>query len=264
MHIDVIARDSSMEVLPPEETEQQREQIRQQALADSARGLSIDERYILRRLVSVVSQNAVGTHPHWGALISIPVKEFAARTGITPKIARRRLDVAVHALFGRVVKMEFYDWGTDFCWVTKISSGEEFVDLEFSNFFLEYLKQVVGGVNVDTSKGLLSFADALNEPVAAARGTKIPADLSVVLISRLQARGKRPKSLKWHQLSCRVRKRLRKHLTPDEIEEVMQVAENNSPQARLRRRHYNYSHRDIDGLFDWIMGHKDKPDFTED
>jgi hypothetical protein len=263
MQIDVIERDDSMEVLPPEETEQEREQIRQQALADSARGLSIDERYVLRRLVSVVSQDPAGTHPDLGTLITIPVAEFAARTGITPKVARRRLDVATNSLFGRIVSIRFSDRGTDFCWVTKVGSAEDFFDLQFSGFFLKYLAQVVGGANADISKALLSFADALNEPAAAARGAKVPADLSIVLISRLQARGKRPKSLKWHQLSGRVRKRLKRHLTPDEIEDVMQVAGNKSPQARLRGRHYDYSHRDIAGLYDWIMENKDKPDFME-
>jgi hypothetical protein len=263
MQIDVIERDDSMEVLPPEETEQEREQIRQQALADSARGLSIDERYVLRRLVSVVSQDPAGTHHHLGTLITIPVAEFAARTGITPKVARRRLDVATNSLFRRIVSIRFSDQGTDFCWVTKVGSSEDFFDLQFSGFFLKYLAQVVGGANADISKVLLSFADALNEPAAAARGAKVPADLSIVLISRLQARGKRPKSLKWHQLSGRVRKRLKRHLTPDEIEDVLQVAGNKSPQARLRGRHYDYSHRDIAGLYDWIMENKDKPDFME-
>lgn len=253
---------SDMELLPREQSEEQRERIRQQALTDSARGLSVDERYVLRRLANVVAH-----HPRAaslaGTLITIPVADYAANAGITPKVARRRLDMAAYALFGRTVEIHFDGEGTMFRWVDMIGYTEDFYELRFSATFIKYLMQVVGDLSGIGSKPMLSFAEALNQPVIVARGTKVPGDLSIALISRLKARSKRPKPMKWWQLRMRVGKRLNRVMSRDEVLDVLDAADQKSPHAKLRGKYHTFTHRDITGLYDWIMKNKDEPDFLQ-
>lgn len=253
----------TMEILPPVQSEEERERIRQQALVDSARNLSIDERYVLRRLVNLVAQDPGTASRHIGKLVTLPVAEFAAHAGITFKVARRRLDMAAYALFERSVSIHFHDEGTIFRWAEKLAYTEDYYELRFSSTFIGYLAWIVGDIRAGASRSLLSFAEAINAPAFVARGAKVPGDLSIVHISRLKARTKRPKSLKWDQLSGRVRKRLKRHMSRDEVEDVAHAAYHKSPQAKLRGKYHDYSHREIAGLYDWIMMNKDKPGFMD-
>ncbi|MBV6324895.1 RepB family plasmid replication initiator protein [Duganella violaceipulchra] len=253
----------TIEILPPVQAEEERERIRQQALVDSARNLSIDERYVLRRLVNLVAQDPDTASRPAGKLITVSVIEFAAHAGITFKVARRRLDMAAYALFERSVSIHFHDEGTIFCWAEKLGYTEDYYELRFSSTFIRYLEWIVGDIRAGASRPLISFAEAINAPAVVARGAKVPGDLSIVHISRLKARTKRPKSMKWWQLRERVEKRLKQLLSRDEVLDVLDAADQKSPLAKMRGKYYDYSHRDIAGLYDWIMKNKDKPDFME-
>jgi hypothetical protein len=252
-----------MEILPPEQTDEEREQIRQQALADSARNLSVDERYVLRRLASVVAQNPAAASTYAGTLITLSVAEFAASAGITFKVARRRLGVAADSVFGRSVSVQFDDQRTIFCWGEMLRTTDDFYELHFSGIFIMYLARIVGDINAGISLPLISFAEAVNAPAFVARGTKVPADLSIVLISRLKARTKRPKGMTWCQLTERVAKRLKRSMPRESVLDVLFAAENKYPLNRRRFQSPAFTHQDIDHLYDWIMEHKDQPDFLE-
>jgi hypothetical protein len=259
MQIDVIERDDSMEVLPSEETEQEREQIRQQALADSAHDLSVDERYVLRRLVNVVAADPAAAATPAGSLITLSVAEFTASAGLTPKVALRRLTHAGDALFARTVAVRFSDSGTMFCWVESLYKTDEYVGLRFSSFFLDYLRRL----DADNGAGaLFDFGAAVNAPVTAARGIKIPGDLSVVLVSRLQARAKRPKNLSHANIYKRVEKKLKQTMSREQVLDVMEVVYAKGPLSKAHR-HAKCNHRDIRRLYEWIMQNKDEPDFLE-
>ncbi len=259
MQLYVIERDGSMEVLPPEETEEEREAIRRQALTDSARGLSVDERYVLRRLVNVVAADPAASAGVAGSLITLAVAEFAAAAGLTPKVARRRLLHAGDALFARSVAVRFSGSGTIFRWVESLYKTDEYVGLRFSSFFLDYLRRLDGD---GRGGALYDFSSAINAPVVAARGIKIPDDLSIVLVSRLQARAKRPKNLSRANIYKRVKKKLKQTMACEQVLDVMEVVYAKGP-LRQAHPHAKLDHHAINVVYKWIMQHKDEPDFFE-
>lgn len=260
MQIDVIESLSDVDILPPEQSEEERERITHQALAESARGLSIDERYVLLRLASVVAQDPKAGISLAGSVINLSVAEFAACTGATDKVARRRLDHAVEALFARTVSIQLADVWSAFRWTEARVQGDDYFELHFSGYFLKYLRYIASGTVSERS--LQAFATAVNGPSFAARGFKIPADLSVVLVSRLQARTKRPTGLTEAQLYKRVQKRLKRVLDREGVLDAYDALHAKGPQLN-GHKYTKYSHREINRLYDWVMANKDKPDYLE-
>lgn len=261
MQIEVIERDDDMEVLLPEQTEEEREQIRHKALADSARGLTVDERYVLHRLACVAANDPKTGISQAGCLVTLTVVDFAASAGITFKVARRRLDHAVQALFARTVHVRFRDEGTIFCWAESIWSSDDCFEVRFSVFFLKYLRQIAAA-STGGQPGLNAFSAAVNAPAVSARGFKIPADLSIVLVSRLKAHRRRPVGITSAQVYKRVAKRLKRVMNHSRLLDVMEAVYSKGP-VRSSPAHIKHTHREIDRLYDWVMENKDKPDFME-
>lgn len=260
MQIDVIEELGDVDVLPPEQTEEERERITVQALAESARGLSIDERYVLRRLAHMVAEDPQAGISLAGSVICLPVADFAVSTGATYKAARRRLDHAVQALFSRTVKIRLSNVLSVFCWAESCLSQDDYFEVHFSGYFLKYLRYIALGTNSERS--LQAFASAVNKPSFVARGFKIPADLSVVLVSRLKGRTKRPTGMTKAQLYKRVQKRLKRVLDRDGLMDAYDALHAKGPQL-TGHKYTKYSHREIDRLYNWVMANKDKPDYLE-
>lgn len=260
MQIEPVQRMDGVEILPPEQTDKEREQIRHRALADSARGLSVDERYVLRRMASIVADSPSAGVSFAGVSVVLPVAEFAASAGITFKVARRRLDHAVQALFSRTVSVQYSDRWEGFRWTDARSEYADAFEMNFSGPFLRHLRAIAiaGG----SSQTLQPFADAVNAPAVTARGFKVPGDLSVVLVSRLQARQKRPTGMTKAQLKQRLRKRLKRVLDRDGIQDAEDALSAKGP-LRSGHKYTKYSHRDLDLLYNWVMKNKDKPDYLE-
>lgn len=261
MQIEVIERDNSMVVLPPEQTDEELEQICHRALAESARGLSVDERYVLHRLACMVADDPKSGTSRAGYLITLPVVDFATSAGITFKVARRRLDHAVQALFARTVDVRFSDRGTIFCWAESTRSSDDCFEVRFSAFFLNYLRQVAATSN-GGPPGLNAFSAAVNAPAVSARGFRIPADLSIILVSRLKAHRGRPVGMSRDQLYLRVEKRLKRVMSRDSLLDVMEALYAKGP-VQSRHEHVKYTHRDVDRLYDWVMENRNKPDFLQ-
>jgi hypothetical protein len=225
--------------------------------------LSVDERYVLRRLASVVAQDPTAASTYCGTLITLPVAEFAAHAGLTFKVARRRLNVAAHALFGRGVSVKSVDTEVHFNWADMVSATDEFCELQFSGLFIKFL--LLTGNAAAVTVPLLSFSHAVTAPAVVARGTKIPGALSIVLVSRLKARAKRRKAMNWEQLTERVGKRLKKIMPGARVMDVIWAAHYHVPWSILRgKKYHDFTHRDIDRMYAWIIANMDQPDFSKE
>ncbi|MBA5686722.1 RepB family plasmid replication initiator protein [Rugamonas apoptosis] len=255
-----------LDILPPESTDVERERRLQWALAESARNLSVDERYILRRMASVVAQSPAAAREPAGALITIPVVEFAAHAGLTPKVAFRRLDVATHALFDRSVCLNFDDGATShFVWADSLTNGIEYFDLRFSGTFISYLFTVLRSDRAGVPRGLLTFSDLVSAPAVLDRGQKMPYGLPIVLISRLKARKKRPKTMPMSRLLVRVARRLKNVVSKERLDDIFDVIHRTSRWRRMEdARYYKFTHRDLDEMHDWIVKNMDKPGFFDE
>ncbi len=254
-----------LDLLPPESTDVEREHRLQQALAESARNLSVDERYILRRMASVVAQSPAAASGLAGALITLPVVEFAAHAGLTSKVALRRLDVAAHSLFGRSVHLNSDDGATlQFVWADSLTNGIEYFDLRFSGTFISYLLTVLSRDRAGVPQGLLAFSDLVTAPAVLDRGDKTPYGLPIVLVSRLKARKKRPKAMSMCRALERAGKRLKNTVDRDRLEDIFDLMYRASPwRGKDDPKYYKFTHRDLNEMHKWIITNMDKPGFFD-
>lgn len=260
MGIENIEHADYIEVLPPEQTEEEREEILRKALVDSARGLSVDERYVLSQLSSAVAGDATAGISLAGCLATLPVAVFAASAGLTFKVARRRLDHATKTLFGRTVSAQFSGGGVSFCWVDSRHATDDSFALNFSGPFLKYLRSV--GVDASASRSSHAFANALSAPVAVPRGLRIPLGLAVVYVSRRKAHVGRPHGMTKAQLNKRLERRLKRALGIDGMWDAIDAVSAKGP-LRSRQANARYTHREIDFLYNWVIENKDKPNLTD-
>jgi hypothetical protein len=153
----------------------ERDLLLQQAFADSASNLSIDERYILRRLASVVAQDLPTATKYADVLISLPVAEFATHTGLTRKVAYRRLDVATHSLFNRQVRFVSDETETSIAWAGSRRQAHDFSGLTFTGCFIQHLLPVMRRGGREEVHGFVEFAGAVTAPAVLCRGKRSPA-----------------------------------------------------------------------------------------
>jgi hypothetical protein len=232
----------------------------QQALADSARDLSVDERYVLRRLASIVAQTPPSTK-YAEVPVNLPVSEFAVHAGLTWKVAFRRLDVATHSIFHRHVRQMSSDGcETVTAWAGTLHGGEDSFTLSFTGFFVQHLISVLRPVRIDEILGYVDFAKQVAAPAVLCRGAKQPYGLPVVLTSRLKARTKRPKGMSMSRLLDRVGKRFKGTLDEDELWDVLDMVLRESPwRDKDDSRYYKYTHRDMKKVHQWIIENMNGP-----
>ena len=232
----------------------------QQALADSARDLSLDERYVLRRLASIMAQSPPLTECA-EVLVSLSVSDFAAHAGLTRKVAFRRLDVATHSIFHRHVRQWSPDGSeTVTAWAGAMQGADDGFTLFFTGFFAQHLISVLRPARIDEMVGLVDFAKEGASPAVLCRGTKKPYGLPIVLTSRLKARIKRPKGMSMSRLLDRLGKRLKSRLDNDQLWDVFDMVLQESPwRYKDDSRYYKYTHRDMEKVHQWIVDNTNGP-----
>lgn len=239
-----------------------RDLLLQQALADSARDLSADERYILRRLASVVARHRPETTKFADVLVSLPVGEFAAHAGLTLKVALRRLDVATHSLFNRRVRLLSDDVDTSIAWVGTRREAAAYFALTFTGFFVEHLFSILRPDWREEIVGVVEFAGGVTGPATLCRGSTAPHGLPIMLTSRLKARGRRPKGMSMTHLLKRVAKRLKGHIDKDRLDDILDVVIQDSPWRGMdNSKYYKFSHRDLYDMQKWIFMKMKEPGF---
>lgn len=226
----------------------------QQALADSARDLSEDERYVLRRLASVVA-SMPDTTPHAGVLVTLPVFDFAVHAGLTSKVASRRLDVATHSIFERSIHLSRSD-GTErtIRWAEACCADDDSFDLSFAEVFVRHLAMVLRPVPNDEVITSVGTIDGVDGSALLCQGTSQPHGLPVVLSSRLKSRTKRPKGMSMQRLLKRLSRRLKRSMNVDHRRDAVDIVAEDSPwRDKANRKYYKYTHRDLNVIHDWVV-----------
>ena len=260
MQVEPVGRLEVTEVLPPEQTGEERAHILHKALADSAKGLSVDERYVLRKLKYHLS-NSTFEGSFCGCRVGVHVEEFSIDAGLTVKAARRRLDRAATALFSRSVSIQFGDETLEFRWVDLYCHTDDVFELNFPSMFLKYLHAIA--VAERAPESLQPFFAALNAPSEVSRGFKIPSDMSVVFVSRHKAHVGRPQGMTLEQLLQRLIKRLRRVLGRDEACDAIDALLAQGTLSRSATKYSRYTHRHMRQMYRWVMENKDKPGFLD-
>lgn len=226
----------------------------QQALADSARDLSEDERYVLRRLASVVA-SVPDTTPYAGVFVTLPVFDFAVHAGLTNKVASRRLDVATHSIFERSIHLPGSDGAErTIRWAEARFGGNDSFDLSFAGVFVRHLALVLKPVTADEMIASVVSAHVGGGPAILCRGTARPYGLPVVLTSRLRARTKRPKAMSMQRLLKRVNKRLKGSMEEEDRRDAVDMVVEDSPwRDKADPKYYKYTYRDLNIVHDWIV-----------
>jgi len=235
----------------------------QQALADSARNLSVDERYVLRRLASIVAQTQPSMK-YAEVPVSLSVSEFAVHAGLTRKVAFRRLDVATHTIFQRHVRRSLSDGSeTVTAWAGAWHGRDDGFTLCFTGFFVQHLMSVLRPLDIDEIIGIGDFAKEIAAPAVLCRGAKQPYGLPIVLMSHLKARTKRPKGMSMSCLLERVGKRFKGTLDEDELWDVFDMVLRQSPwRGKDDFRYYKYTHRDMKKVHQWIVENMNAPGYS--
>lgn len=226
----------------------------QQALADSARNLSADERYVLRRLASVISRDPRTTR-HADVFVTLPVCDFTLHAGITTKAASRRLDIATHSIFERSIHLPWSD-GTErtIRWAEARCADDDSFDLSFADAFVRYLAMVLRPVPNDEVIKTVGTIDGVDGSAVLCKGTSQPHGLPVVLSSRLKSRTKRPKGMSMQRLLKRLSRRLKRSMDVDHRRDAVDMVAEDSPwRDKANRKYYKYTHRDLNVIHDWVV-----------
>ncbi|WP_395402156.1 hypothetical protein ACHMW6_28935 [Pseudoduganella sp. UC29_106] len=250
-----------IEILTPEITEaalaRDRELELQRALAESARDLSVDERYILRRMAAIVAQDPASATSFPGLLLGVTVAEFALHAGLTPKVAYRRLDVAAHAIFDRSVTLVSEEGDTTvFRWVTGLGIGNDLIDLTFTGTFINFLYSRLGGGGARAFPKLSAITGAVQAQASVCQEDEGLFAFPIEIKSRRDARQKRPNGMPFTRLFTRVTKRLKSLLNKEQLWDIEDAVYRDSPwTSRTNPRYYKYTHKDLRKLHDWVVAY---------
>lgn len=248
-----------IDVLLPEPVEalhaRDREVRLQKAFAETAGELSVDERYVLRRLIALAAQQPDFAEGFLGVFLSLPVAEFALHAGLTPKVAHRRLDIATHAIFQRSTTLVSDEGMTSvFTWATSRGVGEESLDLTFNSTFVKSLCPRLGANGE-------RFDPTLVQTPASQEGGGLFA-FAIEINSRRKDRPSRPKVMPFTRMLARVMKHVKSGLTRDEQWDLEDAVYNASPwQGLTEPRYYKYTHKDLRALHAWVIEYMDKHGF---
>jgi hypothetical protein len=139
-------------------------------------------------------------------------------------------------------------------WAGALHGGEDSFTLSFTGFFVQHLTSVLRPVRIDETLGFVDFAKQVAAPAVLCRGAKQPYGLPIVLMSRLKARTKRPKSMSMARLLERVAKRFKGMLEGDDLYDVFDLVLQESPwRGKDDPRYYKYTHRDLHKVHQWIV-----------
>lgn len=228
------------------------------ALLRSARNLSPDEKYILRKLALEIANRLDGAPRNLAITLVLPVSAFSEQTGVRGKHAYRRLGAAAETIFMRSVVTELDGWAElHFRWASSMWTGEPGFELEFTETFVRYVvaAQARPSTAQRSSSGGLRYVQADNSDFGSA---------PVQGATKLQP--KRPRRvITWLNLIHRVKKRLKKVLPADQVDDLIDFAGKEEPWSRASRsKFHQFTARDLTVLYDWIMARKDAYNALED
>jgi hypothetical protein len=257
-----------MEVLPPDTTEAMsgdaREIESRQALAAGASSLSVDEQYILRRMALALSPRPDAVCSFAGILVSIPLSEFALHAGLTPKVAYRRLDVALHAIFDRSVTLKTDEGDTTrFRWITGMRIGHNSMDLTFTGDFINFLYSLLYG-GAGTHLRLDDPADVVMAQASVCLEVERLFAFPIEINSKRHIRRARPKWMPFLRLRTRVLKPLKSALSKEQLLDIQDALSIDSPwRDRSNPRYFKYNHRDLPKLRAWVVAFMREQGFLE-
>ena len=229
------------------------------AIARSARNLSADERYILYRLAAGLLRDP-GTMAHTGMRVLLPVADFAQHGGLKSNVAYRRLGAATEALFGRTVEIEFGNGNAlHFVWASSMWTRDDAFELNFTGPFVQHLLDAIA--KSEARRSSAPFCISLREKHEVGESSRLVALEPAKPKSKLKSRRPR-RVIQWSRLLQRVKKRLKKLVSAEQADRLIELADTEEPWRRMSRsKFHDFTARDIGALTAWLI---DKMDTAED
>lgn len=229
------------------------------AIARSARNLSDDERYILYSLAAGLSRGPCTT-AHTGMPVLLPVAEFAHHVRLKGKRAYRRLGAAAEALFDRIVEIEFSNGNAlHFSWASSMRTQDDHFELHFTHTFVQHLLAATAKSEASRSRAPLCIS--LKEEYEGGDNVLLVALELTKRKSKLKP-GRPCRVIKWPRLLQRVKKRLKRLVSAEQADRLIELTDAEEPWRRMSRsKFHDFTARDIGALTAWLI---DKMDTAED